>query len=295
VTGFGSCGYILTSRALLAVAMLTTVMAVSGFAQQPHRADAAPVAGVRVENDIAYGWKPEQRMDVYLPRNARRSPIIVMVHGGAWAFGSKEARGVVDNKVSYWLPKGFIFVSVETRLVPVADPLQQAADVAAAMAAVQRQAVSWGGDPSRIVLMGHSAGAHLVALVSADGSIARKAGLKPWAGTIALDSAAYDVSSIMERPDHPRLYDRAFGGDPDFWRKASPALYADAKLPPILLVCSSLRQDSCPQADAFAAKSRGQARVLPVALRHAVINRTLGLEGRYTSQVDAFINSIVAR
>lgn len=295
MTGFGFRSYSLISRALLAGAMLTSVMAVSGFAQQPGRADAAHVAGARVENDIAYGARPEQRIDVYLPQNTRKSPIIVMVHGGAWAFGSKEARGVVDNKVAHWLPKGFIFVSVETRLLPTADPLQQAADVAAALAAVQRQAASWGGDPSRIVLMGHSAGAHLVALVSADHSIAQKAGVKPWAGTVALDSAAYDVSSIMERPNHPRLYDRAFGNDPLFWRKASPALFADATLPPMLLVCSSLRRDSCSQADGFAAKSRGQARALPVALRHAAINRSLGLEGSYTSQVDAFIKSLVAR
>lgn len=295
MTGFGFSRYLSTARVLWGLALFAAAMAASAHAQQFERQFGTLAKGRGVERDIAYGSMAEQRMDVYLPPNAQRSPIIIMVHGGAWAFGSKSAPGVVDNKVAHWLPKGFIFVSVETRLAPAADPVEQATDVAAAMAMVQRRAASWGGDPSKMVLMGHSAGAHLVALVSADRSIAQKASVKPWAGTIALDSAAYDVSSIMERPNHPRFYDQAFGSDPRFWKIASPTFYAGSNMPRMLLVCSSLRSDSCPQANAFARKSGEQARVLSVSLRHMAINRTLGLESDYTRQVDAFINSIVAR
>ncbi|TNM62233.1 alpha/beta hydrolase [Aliirhizobium smilacinae] len=291
MTDIGLLGCSFVKRALLILAMLTASLAAPVYAQQP----LDNLFGARVERDIAYGPMSEQRMDVYLPKNARKSPIILMVHGGAWTVGSKSARGVVENKVAHWLPKGFIFVSVETRLMPAADPLQQAADVAAAMAVAQRRAGSWGGDPSKIVLMGHSAGAHLVALVSTDRSIAEKAGVKQWAGTVALDSAAYDVSAIMERPGHPRFYDRVFGSDPRFWSKASPALQLNGNVPPMLLVCSSLRRDSCPQADAFAGRAGGRAEVLKVALRHGAINSTLGLAGTYTHRVDAFLDSLGVR
>jgi acetyl esterase/lipase len=253
---------------------------------------SAVPAGVTVRRNVAYGAAPEQLMDIYTPANAAHAPVIVMVHGGAWAFGSKSASGVVQNKVAYWLPQGFIFVSVETRLLPKADPLQQAADVAAALANVERSASSWGGDASRIVLMGHSAGAHLVALVSADRDMAKKAGLKPWLGTVALDSAAYDVTKIMKQPDHPQFYDKVFGKDPKFWAAASPALHVSGPALPMLLVCSSLRSDSCPQAEAFAAKAGDRTKVLPVALRHMQIDSELGASNDYTRKVDTFLHSI---
>ena len=250
-------------------------------------------AGVTVQRNVSYGSRTEQRMDVYRPQKANKAPIIVMVHGGAWTRGSKVARSVVENKVNHWLPKGYIFVSVDTRLAPNADPLKQASDVAAALARVQDKAPSWGGDPSKVVLMGHSAGAHLVALLSADRSIAEKAGARPWLGTVALDSAAYDVPAIMKLPHHPKLYDEAFGKDPAFWAKASPVQQAKGSLPPMLLVCSSLRRRSCQEAENFAAKAGGKAKVLPVALRHGPINVQLGLPGGdYTKSVDAFFGSI---
>jgi acetyl esterase/lipase len=252
-------------------------------------------ADVRIERDVAYGSAPQQRMDVYMPPNAKGAPVIVMVHGGGWAAGSKAAPGVVDNKVAHWVPRGFVFVSVETRLVPQANPLEQARDVAAALASVQRKAAGWGGDASKIVLMGHSADAHLVALVTADRSIAEKAGARPWAGTVALDSAAYNVVTIMERSHHPALYDNAFGADPNLWAKASPILQLKGKLPPMLLVCSSLRRDSCPQAQAFAKSADGRVKVLPVALRHGEINVELGQDSDYTRQVDAFLAAVGSR
>jgi acetyl esterase/lipase len=247
--------------------------------------------GVRIQHDIAYGALPQQRLDLYRSdKPVKDAPIIVMVHGGAWALGSKSAANVVDNKVSHWLPGGALFVSVETRLLPHVDPLQQAQDVAVALAFVQAKAASWGGDPQKIVLMGHSSGAHVAMLVTTDAELAHNAKLKPWLATVALDSAALDVSAIM-RDKHARLYDRAFGKDPAYWEKVSPALQLkDAKrLPPILLVCSSLRRVSCDQARAFAQKAGNKAQVLAVALRHEDINARLGTRGIYTSDVDSFL------
>lgn len=259
--------------------------------------NAALPSQASVYRDIAYGNHPKQRMDIYVPEGAANAPVIFMVHGGAWAIGSKSASRVVDNKVNYWLPKGFIFISVDYRLLPEADPLVQAQDVARALATAQQKVRSLGGDPSRFVLMGHSSGAHLVMLLSADQTMATRVGAQPWRGTVALDTAAYDASEIMRSP-HLRLYDRAFGNDPVFWRRASPSTRLQSGAWPMLLVCSSRRRESCGQAEGFEDRARAigvSAEVLPVAKSHAAINEDLGKPGAYTAAVDRFVQSLIGR
>lgn len=244
--------------------------------------------------DRGYGPDPAQRLDVYRPARARGAPIVLMVHGGGWRIGRKDARGVVGHKAARYLADGKLFVSIDYRLLPQADPLSQAEDVARALAYVQGEAPAWGGDPARVVLMGHSAGAHLVALLAAAPDIAARQGAKPWRGTVALDSAAYDVDALMRRPHLP-LYDQAFGRDPAYWRQASPTLRLRSAPAPMLLVCSSQRRQSCAQAEAFAGRAAElgwRATVLPVDLNHAQINADLGLPGAYTDQVEIFLRSL---
>jgi len=250
--------------------------------------------GAQLERDVAYGPDPEQRMDVYRPANARNAPVILMVHGGGWSRGDKEAANVVNNKVAHWLPKGYIVVSVGYRMVPRVTPLGEVDDVARALAFAQGNGQAWGGDPNRIVVMGHSAGAHLVSLMSADPSIATRAGAGPWLGTVALDSAAYNVAEIMEQRHYP-LYDKAFGSDRQLWRDASPTLRLTRAPLPMLLVCSSRRDNSCAQASAFAAKATslgGRVKVVPVDLGHADINAQVGTPGSLTTAVDAFLQTL---
>ena len=250
--------------------------------------------GAQVERDIAYGPAPEQKMDVYRPANAQNAPIIFMVHGGGWRRGDKDAAGVVNNKVEHWLPKGYIVISVGYRLVPDVTPIGEAQDVAKALAMAQDKARSWGGDPSRFVLMGHSAGAHLVSLLTSAPSIASNAGAGPWLGTVVLDSAAYNVVDIMQKK-HFGLYDEAFGNDQQLWRDASPILRLSSAPVPMLLVCSSQRADSCAQASAFADKARslgGRVSVYPIDMRHGEINAQLGAPGDLTVQVDNFLHSL---
>lgn len=252
-------------------------------------------AGSKVMRNIAYGGSRDQRLDVYAPANAQKAPVIFMVHGGGWTRGSKSAPGVVDAKVAHWLPRGYIFISVDTRLLPSANPLDQAGDVASALAYAQKHATSWGGDPSHFVLMGHSAGAHLVTLLTADPNIAGSRGAGPWRATIALDSAAYDVSAIMKKR-HLALYDRAFGADPTFWERASPTLRLKTKPVSTLLVCSRRREDSCPAAKEFASRAQtlgSRSEVFPIDLSHAEINGELGDDERYTAVVDAFLRSVL--
>jgi acetyl esterase/lipase len=253
-------------------------------------------SGVRVENDVVYGPDPAQRLDVYLPSQVNKAaPIVFMVHGGAWMVGDKAAAKVVSNKVGHWLPKGFVFVSINYRMSKSPKVLDQADDVARALAFVQTQAPAWGADPTRIWLMGHSAGAHLVSLLTSDPALAAAHGARPWLGTVSLDSAVLDVAQTMQ-DKHYRFYDRVFGSDPAYWATTSPsARLRAAPVAPMMLVCSTHRSDSCPQAKAFAAKVSsmgGKASVLPVDLSHGDVNGDLGLESNYTQAVDAFARSV---
>jgi arylformamidase len=249
---------------------------------------------VKVLRNVAYGNAERQRLDVYLPPQPRNAPVLFLVHGGGWHTGDKTMQTVVENKVAHWCARGFIVISTNYRLVPEADPLVQAGDVARALTFAQDKAAGWGGDRNKFVLMGHSAGAHLVTLITASPSVA---GGARWLGTVALDSAAYDVEKIMEGR-HFGLYDKAFGTDPAFWRSASPIQIVQRGAVPLLGVCSSRRHDSCAQAEAYAAKARGlglRMQVLPQDLSHREINGKLGEDGAYTEAVDAFVASLMPR
>lgn len=257
-------------------------------------ADLALPAGVRVLRDVAYGSDPRQRFDVYAPPHAQHAPVLLLVHGGGWRRGDKAMRNVVQNKVARWVPRGFVVISTNYRMLPDAAPLQQAQDVAQALALAQRRAAEWGGDHGGFILIGHSAGAHLVALLAAAPSIARDRGAEPWLGTVALGSAALDVVQIMQSR-HLRLYDRAFGDDRAGWLAASPLQQLQAPAAPFLAVCSSHRADSCPQAQAFVDKAVAlgtHAQVLPEDLSHEQINEQLGTAGDYTTQVEAFLRRL---
>ncbi len=244
-------------------------------------------------DDIPYGSDPKQRMDVYLAPQPKNSPILVMVHGGAWKIGDKKSDSVVENKVRRWNPQGVIVVSVNYRLLPQANPIVQADDVAHALAYVQSHAKQWGGDPRKIVLMGHSAGAHLVSLISADPT--RYPELSPWLATVSLDSAGMNIPALMGR-HHYDFYDEAFGQDPSFWERASPYHRLSRGAPAMMLVCSTERPDKpCEELAGFVQKGRAlgmKIEVLPQPKSHKEINEDLGLEGSYTNDVEMFLRLV---
>ncbi len=251
-------------------------------------------SGIAVRRDVEYGPAPRQRFDVYAPAHAQGAAVVFMVHGGGWAVGDKHAASVVANKAARWVPRGIVLISANYRMLPVADPIEQARDVARAVAAAQQQASSFGGDRAKFVLMGHSAGAHLVALLDASPALASHLDVTPWLGTVALDSAALDVPTVMQSRHLP-LYDRAFGSSPEFWNTASPFRMLANGAAPVLAVCSTRRQLSCPEAHRFVARATSlgvRAAVLEEDLSHAEINERLGTEGAYTDAVEAFLKSL---
>ena len=250
------------------------------------RGSRAAPAGTRIVPDVSYGPDPAQRFDVYVstrpPTSSAPAPVIFFVHGGGWSRGDKTNGRVVEPKVAHWVAEGYVVISANYRMLPTPVE-QQADDVAAAIAFAQSQAPLWGGDPKRFILMGHSAGAHLVALISAGARTAARP--QPWLGSVLLDSAALDVPVIMNNR-HLGLYDRAFGTDPQRWTVVSPIAQLTHGTASMLAVCSSRRRESCGQADRFAAKANGlggHVRVLREDLSHMEINAT---------QVDAFMQSL---
>ncbi len=276
--------------------------------KQAAAAPAVLAAGVQRIADVPYGTDPAQRMDVYVPTSpttgtnslvasAVRAPVIFMVHGGGWRHGDKAMGRVVQEKVNRWVPKGFILISINYRMLPDAPVAVQERDVQAALMAAQQRAGTWGGDPSRFILMGHSAGAHLVALLNARAPQALREGAWPWLGTVSLDSAMMNVPARMRAPHLP-LYDDAFGTDPAYWVAMSPFHQWTVGAPPMQMVCSAQRADDpCQQSDAMARHVRnqgGRAEVLPQDLDHGEINAQLGLESDYTRAVEAFMGSLDA-
>jgi acetyl esterase/lipase len=250
-------------------------------------------AGVRVMRNLAYGADAKQRLDVYLPTHPlTNAPVIIMVHGGAWRTGDKAMSNVVDNKIARWVPDGIVFISINYRLLPQVDPLLQAQDVATALAYAQKNAAQWGADAHQFVLMGHSAGAHLVSLLAADPTLATRQGAQPWLGTVSLDSAAYDIPQIMAAK-HYRFYDKAFGSDPTYWQAASPLQQLKSQKTAFLAICSTQRPDKpCDQARDFVSQAKSlqiRASLQPEPLTHKEINQQLGLNNAYTQRVETFL------
>ena len=263
--------------------------------RQKHSEESLP-AGTRVLRDIPYGEDLQQRFDVYLPPAPRNAPVLFIVHGGSWARGHKAHRGLIGNKAMYWLPQGYVLVSTDYRLLPDAGPKEQARDVANAVAEAQRRAPDWNADAERFVLIGHSAGAHLVSLLATRPDLLASAEAVRPVGVISLDSAAMDVVRIMDSPRHPQLYDRAFGKERAYWIETSPYHALSREALPMLAVCSTRIATFCTQARTFADKARSlgvRVELLSQNLSHMEVNRRLGEPSPYTEAVAAFIRSRV--
>jgi len=148
----------------------------------------------RVERDIAYVEPRNERqlLDVYAPPTGSGLPVVVWVHGGGWMRGSKND---VEHKPAAFVEKGFVFVPVNYRFVPnvIMDTIVR--DVAKSVGWVHRNVSRYGGDPSRIFLMGHSAGAQLAALICADSRYVEAESVPRTSviGCVPVDGDTYDV------------------------------------------------------------------------------------------------------
>lgn len=235
---------------------------------------------------VRYGPDPLQAIDYYPAANGAKAPLVLFVHGGGWKRGDKR---MMDGsaKLSRWREQGYAVASLNYRLVPKAKVEDQAADIAAGLAALIKQARRLGFDATRVFLVGHSAGAHLVALVGTDPQWLRGAGLDFGAvdGVIALDGAGYMVPEQMGKNAMVLgdTYEQAFGTDPVRQLALSPTNHAAAPNAPAFLILHVDRADAKQQSEGLSDALRRAG--TPVELYavpgrglqgHMEINRKLG-------------------
>lgn len=255
---------------------------------------------------FAYGSDPLQVMDFWAPAGAKNVPLVLYVHGGGWKRGSKDT--AMGNALPGHLrDQGYAFASINYRLVPAATVEQQASDVAQALAYLLARADKLGIDRSKVVITGHSAGAHLVALVGTDEQYLRKAGLSfaDINGVMPNDGAAYDVPQQMEQAGRMMAdtYKQAFGTDPTRQKALSPVFHAAAPNAPRFLLLHVQRKDGVAQAQELgeALKKAGvtvEYGSFPgTGLQgHAEINRKLGEPGYPATPVmDAWLKGVFGR
>lgn len=151
-----------------------------------------------VMKDLPYADKPHERqvLDVYAPKGAKGLPVVFWIHGGGWQAGNKSS---VQLKPKYFTEKGFVFVSTNYRLLPAVEMDAIFRDVAKAIGWTHQEIAKHGGDPNRIFVMGHSAGAQLAALVCIDERYLKAEGvpMTALAGCVPVDGDTYDVPAII--------------------------------------------------------------------------------------------------
>jgi acetyl esterase/lipase len=155
--------------------------------------------GQEVKRDIPYTKNADklQTLDVYAPPSARNLPVVFWIHGGGWQAGDKSE---VYTKPQVFNGRGFILVSTNYRLLPNVDMATLTRDVAKSIRWVHDHIAEHGGDPRRLLIMGHSAGAQLAALICTDERYLKEEGLSfaIIKGCVPVDGDTYDIPAMIE-------------------------------------------------------------------------------------------------
>jgi acetyl esterase/lipase len=264
----------------------------------------AVAAGARaqdVKRDVPYADKPHDRqvLDVYSPKGAKDLPVVFWIHGGGWQTGDKKD---VQLKPKAFTDKGFVFVSTDYRLLPAVEMGDIVRDVARAVRWVHDHVPEYGGDPKRLIVMGHSAGAQLAALICTDDRYLKAEGvpLSAVKGCVPVDGDTYDVPAIIETaearwrahglPPAKFGHREKFGDDPARHKDLSAVTHvAKGKgIPPFLILHVAGHPDTTAQAQRLGNVLREAG--VPVTVfgaretTHSRINADLGKPGDPTTR-----------
>lgn len=255
------------------------------------------VSAARAQNirrDVPYAGQadPRRTLDVYAPVNAKHLPVVFWIHGGGWQTGDKTD---VKTKPQAFLDQGFVFVSTNYRLLPDVDMGTLIRDVARSFRWVQDHIAEHGGDPQRVLVGGHSAGAQLAAIICTDERYLKEQGVSfaVLKGCVPVDGDTYDVPAIIEvaetrwrvhgMPPSKFGHRVKFGNDPAKHRDFSAVTQVakDKGIPPFLILYVSSHPDTSAQAFRLGAVLKEAA--VPVRVfgakdtNHVKLNDDLGL------------------
>ena len=271
-------------------------------------AQTAPTA-----RDLPYASPAHERqvLDVYAPANAKQLPVVFWIHGGGWQAGHK---GLIARKPEAFNDAGLVFVSINHRLLPNVPMGDIQRDVAKAFRWVHDHIAEYGGDPSRIFVMGHSSGGELAALLCTDDRYGKAEGyaLRHIKGCVPVDADTFDIPAIIEvaetraRVHHLPLptygHRQKFGNDPAKHRDFSPVTHVarNKDIPPFLVLHIAGHPDTGAQARRMAAALEAAGvSVKVVAGReatHTSINDNIGAPGDpVTKELFAFVTAAVKR
>lgn len=200
-----------------------------------------------------------QTLDVYAPAGAENRPVVFWIHGGGWQTGDKRD---VAAKPRAFLEKGFVFVSTNYRLLPLVDMGTLIRDVARSFRWVHDHIAEHGGDPKRVLIGGHSAGAQLAAIICTDDRYLKAEGVSfdDLIGCVPVDGDTYDVPAIIETAETRRRvhgmppaqfgHREKFGNDPEKHRNFSAVTHVakDKGIPPFLILHVAGHPDTSAQA-----------------------------------------------
>lgn len=264
-------------------------------------------------SNISYVDSPHERqvLDVYSPDATKDLPVVFWIHGGGWQAGDKTD---VQIKPRVFADRGFVFVSTNYRLFPHVEMGEIIKDVAASLGWVYRNIRQYGGDPNRIFVMGHSAGAQLAALLCVDHRYLQEEGV-PIAvlkGCVAVDGDTYDLPAIIMTAElrqtlHglplPRVGHRVkFGNAPEKHIEYSAVTHiAPGKgIPPFLILHVAGHPDTTAQARRLeAALKKANVPVTVLGVRettHNRLNADLGLpDDPATQELFKFLDPLVGK
>ena len=267
---------------------------------------AAPILAdePKVQRGIPYAEPKNERqmLDVYAPTKGKNLSVVVWICGGGWRRGDKAD---VHNKPKAFVDKGFVLVSISYRFVPTVTVNEIAGDVAKAIRWTHDHAKEYGGDPNTIIVMGHSAGAQLAALVCTDDRYlkAEKLPLSIIKACVPVDGDTYDVPLQIKTVEEKRAksYRMTFGDEESQRNLSSVTHVAKGKnIPPFLILhvadhpetkMQSLRlvkvlQEAGISAKAYPAEGKN----------HTTINNDLGISGdRPTEEMWAFLTGVLKK
>jgi acetyl esterase/lipase len=254
----------------------------------------------RVAKDIAYdpaGTDSLTTLDIYPPRLGRHHPVVVFIHGGSYVGGDKSTE--VGGKPKAFAGEGYVFVAINYRLSPAVKHPAHIQDVAKAIAWVYHNIGRYGGDSTRLFVLGHSSGASMAALIATNERYLKAEGLdlSSLSGAILLDGSAYDVPRRFsdDSVEAHRLL-AIFGDDPAAWEDVSAIYHChkDKGIPPFLIFFLTARASGTQQSQALAgalAAAGVSVEIKPIqTVGHYKLNLELGLEtDPATADVFAFL------